>query len=197
MDLSLTKNELRALYKAKRMALSQDEVNFLSQKLRENFILQFNPIENQKINVFLSIKKFNEVNTQIFIDYFFENKIRVFVPKIKGEKIISVEIFPDSEFEINSWGIKEPVSNIASNVELDYVLTPLLYCDEFGNRVGYGKGFYDQFFTENYKVDNITVVKEQQPTIVELPSPSGLPNLIATVNQIIQTMKAHGLIAPL
>lgn len=50
---------------------------------------------------------------------------------------------------------------------------------------------------ENYKVDNITVVKEQQPTIVELPSPSGLPNLIATVNQIIQTMKAHGLIAPL
>ena len=140
MNLSLTKNELRTLYKAKRMALSQDEVNFLSQKMLENFILQFNPIENQKVNVFLSIKKFNEVNTQIFIDYFFE------------KKIISVEIFPDSEFKINSWGIKEPISNIASNVELDYVLTPLLYCDSFGNRVGYGKGFYDQFFSENSKI---------------------------------------------
>ncbi len=154
MDLSLTKNELRALYKAKRMALSQDEVNFLSQKLLENFILQFNPIENQKVNVFLSIEKFNEVNTQIFIDYFFENKIRVFVPKIKGEKIISVEIFPDYKFEINSWGIKEPISNIASNVELDYVLTPLLYCDNFGNRVGYGKGFYDSFFSDDYRINN-------------------------------------------
>jgi len=32
-------------------------------------------------------------------------------------------------------------------------LTPLLYCDNFGNRVGYGKGFYDQFFSENYKID--------------------------------------------
>jgi len=153
MDLSLTKKELRTLYKAKRMALSRDEVNFLSQKLLENFILQFNPIENQKVNIFLAIEKFNEVNTQIFIDYFFENKIRVFVPKIKGEKIISVEIFRDSEFEINSWGIKEPISNIASNVELDYVLTPLLYCDASGNRVGYGKGFYDQFFSEYANIE--------------------------------------------
>ena len=152
MNLSLTKNELRAFYKAKRMALSQDEVNFLSQKLLENFILQFNVIENQKVNVFFSFDKFNEVNTQFFIDYFFENKMRVFVPKIQAEKIISVEIFPDSEFEINSWGIKEPVSNIASNVELDYVLTPLLYCDNFGNRVGYGKGFYDSFFAENFSI---------------------------------------------
>lgn len=153
MDLSRTKNELRTLYKAKRMALSQDEVNFLSQKLLENFILQFNHIENQKVNVFFAIEKFNEVNTQIFIDYFFENKIRVFVPKIQGEKIISVEIFRDSEFEINSWGIKEPISNIASNVVLDFVLTPLLYCDKFGNRVGYGKGFYDQFFSEYSKIE--------------------------------------------
>lgn len=154
MNLSLTKNELRTLYKAKRMALSQDEVNFLSQKLLENFILQFNPIENQSINVFLSIEKFNEVNTQIFIDYFFENRIRVFVPKIQGVKIISVEIFPDSEFEINNWGIKEPISNIASNVKLEYVLTPLLYCDSSGNRVGYGKGFYDSFFLSDLKIHN-------------------------------------------
>ncbi|WP_379965972.1 5-formyltetrahydrofolate cyclo-ligase [Epilithonimonas sp. UC225_85] len=153
MNLGLSKNDLRALYKAKRMALSQDEVNFLSQKLLENFILQFNPVENQKVNVFLAIEKFNEVNTQIFIDYFFENEIRVFVPKIKSEKIISVEVFPDSEFEINSWGIKEPVSNIASNVQLDYVLTPLLYCDLYGNRVGYGKGFYDRFFSGYFNID--------------------------------------------
>lgn len=152
MNLSCSKKELRTIYKAKRMALSQDEVNFLSQKLLKNFILQFNTIENQKVNVFLSMEKFNEVNTKIFIDYFFENRIRVFVPKIVGEKIISVEIFPDSEFEINSWGIKEPISNIASNVELDYVLTPLLYCDKFGNRVGYGKGFYDEFFSKNLNI---------------------------------------------
>ena len=154
MNLSLTKKELRSIYKEKRMALSQDEVNFLSKKIFEKFVLQFNIIENQKVNVFLPIKKFNEINTQIFIDYFFDKKVRVFVPKIQGEKMISVEIFPNSEFEINNWGIKEPISNIDANVELDYVLTPLLYCDQFGNRVGYGKGFYDSFFYGNSKIRN-------------------------------------------
>lgn len=154
MNLSLTKKELRTIYKEKRMALSQDEVNFLSQKILDQFILQFNIIENQKVNVFLPIEKFNEINTQIFIDYFFDKNVRVFVPKIQGENMISVEIFPNSELVINSWGIKEPISNIDANVELDYVLTPLLYCDQFGNRVGYGKGFYDSFFYGNSKIHN-------------------------------------------
>ncbi|WP_312422054.1 5-formyltetrahydrofolate cyclo-ligase [Epilithonimonas sp.] len=154
MSLSLTKKELRSIYKGKRMALSQDEVNFLSKKIFEQFILQFNVIENQKVNVFLPIEKFNEINTQIFIDYFFDKKVRVFVPKIQGEKMISVEIFPNSEFEINNWGIKEPISNIDANIELDYVLTPLLYCDQFGNRIGYGKGFYDYFFSRDLKIHN-------------------------------------------
>ncbi|WP_312206163.1 5-formyltetrahydrofolate cyclo-ligase [Epilithonimonas hominis] len=152
MNLSLTKKELRTIYKEKRMALSQDEVNFLSQKILDQFILQFNIIENQKVNIFLPIEKFNEINTQIFIDYFFDKKVRVFVPKIQGENMISVEIFPNSEFEINKWGIKEPISNIDANAELDYVLTPLLYCDKFGNRVGYGKGFYDSFFSSDFKI---------------------------------------------
>jgi 5-formyltetrahydrofolate cyclo-ligase len=41
----------------------------------------------------------------------------------------------------------EPVSNQSSGEKnFDYVITPLLYCDRTGNRVGYGKGFYDGFF---------------------------------------------------
>lgn len=149
MNLSLAKTELRTIYKAKRMALSQDEVDFLSQKIFKQFILQFNSIENQVISVFLPIKKSNEVNTKIFIDYFFENNNRVFVPKIQDGKMISIEIFPDTEFKINSWGIPEPTSDKSEIVEYDYVLTPLLYCDRFGNRIGYGKGFYDQFFAHH------------------------------------------------
>lgn len=149
MNSGLSKTELRTIYKAERMALSQDEVNFLSKKIFEQFILQFNIIENQKVNVFLPIEKFNEINTQIFIDYFFDKNVRVFVPKIQGENMISVEIFPNSEFKINSWGIPEPTSDKSEIVEYDYVLTPLLYCDRFGNRIGYGKGFYDQFFAHH------------------------------------------------
>ncbi|MFP3591618.1 5-formyltetrahydrofolate cyclo-ligase [Chryseobacterium sp. SIMBA_038] len=131
----------------KRKALSTDEAFLLSEKVFENFIEYFKPVSDQKVHVFIPIEKFKEIDTQIFINYFLSRNIRIFVPKIVDTKLISVEIFKDAHFEINKWDISEPVSNVDSKVlDFNYVITPLLYCDKKGNRVGYGKGFYDSFF---------------------------------------------------
>lgn len=155
----MTKSEIRKLYLEKRKTLSSDEVLSLSENIFENFIHYFKPIENQKVHVFLPIEKFNEFNTFLFINYFFRNKIRVFVPKMIGENLIAIEIFPDSKFIQNSWEILEPESNEDSGEnEFDFVITPLLYSDNQGNRVGYGKGFYDKFFSElNSKTKKIGI----------------------------------------
>jgi 5-formyltetrahydrofolate cyclo-ligase len=49
----------------------------------------------------------------------------------------------------SSFGIKEPVgAKEISASELDLVLVPLLAADIAGNRVGYGKGFYDRFLSD-------------------------------------------------
>ena len=140
------KKDLRKKYMDLRKTLSKDEVLSLSQKIFENFVLQFNVIENQKVHIFFPIEKLNEINTKIFINYFFKKNIQVFVPKMVGNKIISIQIIPDTVFLQNSWGILEPESNENESDYFDYVITPLLYCDATGNRIGYGKGFYDQFF---------------------------------------------------
>ena len=143
----MKKSEIRKIYLEKRKNLSQGEVFLLSERIFENFINFFKPVSNQKVHIFIPIEKFKEINTQIFIDYFLSRNIKVFVPKIVDTKLISVEIFSDTQFETNNWGISEPVSNEDSEVlDFDFVITPLLYCDFKGNRVGYGKGFYDQFF---------------------------------------------------
>lgn len=143
----MLKAELRKKYMQKRKALSIDEAFLLSEKIFKNFIEYFKPSQNQKIHIFIPIEKFREVNTQIFVSYFLSRKIRVFVPKIVDTRLISVEIFTDSKFELNNWGISEPVSDEDSGIlDFDFVITPLLYCDRQGNRIGYGKGFYDGFF---------------------------------------------------
>ena len=142
----MLKKDLRKKYMDLRKTLSKDEVLSLSQKIFENFVLQFNVVENQKVHIFFPIEKLNEINTKIFINYFFERNIQVFVPKMVGNKIISIQIKPDTVFLQNSWGILEPESNENESDAFDYVITPLLYCDASGNRIGYGKGFYDQFF---------------------------------------------------
>lgn len=150
----MKKSDLRKIYLEKRKNLSKDEISLFSKRIFQNFINYFKPVSDRKIHIFIPIEKFKEINTQIFIDYFLSRNIKVFVPKIIDTKLISVEIFSDTQFETNNWGISEPVSNEDSEVlDFDFVITPLLYCDFKGNRVGYGKGFYDQFF-ENISKDS-------------------------------------------
>ncbi|MDQ1159652.1 5-formyltetrahydrofolate cyclo-ligase [Chryseobacterium sp. SORGH_AS 447] len=143
----MLKAELRKEYMQKRKALSDDEAFLLSEKIFENFIVYFKPLPGQKVHVFIPIQKFKEIDTQLFIKYFLSRNIRVFVPKVVSTELISVEISADTKYETNNWGISEPVSNEDSGIsDFDFVITPLLYCDGKGNRVGYGKGFYDGFF---------------------------------------------------
>ena len=62
-----------------------------------------------------------------------------------------------TKLKLNRWKIPEPVSGIKIDPQqLDLVFVPLLGCDTFGNRVGYGKGFYDKFLA-NCKKDVIKV----------------------------------------
>ena len=56
--------------------------------------------------------------------------------------ILSEEVI----LEENEYGIPEPINGIQINSEIiDVVFVPLLAYDSKGNRVGYGKGFYDRF----------------------------------------------------
>ncbi len=146
-DSIMIKAELRKKYMQKRKALSVDEAFLLSERILEAFSDYFKPVAGQKVHIFIPIRKFNEIDTKIFIHAFLEKNIRVFVPKVIAEDLISVEINEDTIFETSNWGIEEPVSNEDSGEHyFDYVITPLLYGDNKGNRVGYGKGFYDAFF---------------------------------------------------
>ncbi|ACU08483.1 5-formyltetrahydrofolate cyclo-ligase [Flavobacteriaceae bacterium 3519-10] len=147
LNLNMNKSEIRKLYLAKRKGLPIEELMRMSEEIFKNFIAEFKPVTNQKVHCFLSITDKHEVNTVPFLNYFFTNSIRVFVPKIVDGKMISLEINSDTRLVKNSWGIAEPESSKDSGESsFDFVLVPLLYADRSGNRVGYGKGFYDTFF---------------------------------------------------
>lgn len=144
----MQKAELRKIYLQKRKTLSNDEVFLLSDKIFEKFIHYFKPKKGDKVHIFLPIKKFNEIETRPFIDYCFKHEIRVFVPKVVDEDLISIEIDIHTEYVKSQWGIEEPLTNQdAGEIDFDFIITPLLYCDVRGNRVGYGKGFYDRLFS--------------------------------------------------
>lgn len=68
------------------------------------------------------------------------------VPRIKGNELEAVIYNENTILLPNRWGVEEPVEGEIIHPELiDVILVPLLAFDENGNRVGYGKGYYDRF----------------------------------------------------
>lgn len=143
----MKKKELRNLYKQKRKELPSAKRETLSDAIFVRFFENFKVLPGQKIHVFLPIARLMEVNTLNFIKDCQKIGATVYVPKIKEDHLISISLTNDTVLKKNTWGILEPAGFEGAEVaDFDYVITPLLYCDSFGNRVGYGKGFYDKFF---------------------------------------------------
>ena len=52
----------------------------------------------------------------------------------------------NTKIKKNNYNIPEPINGIEIKSEqLEVVFLPLLAYDKVGNRIGYGKGFYDRF----------------------------------------------------
>ncbi len=107
-----------------------------------DLVLSFYPIEDNY-----------EVNTFLFTDYLhFKNPaLNICYPKtdIENHTMQAVICHADSIFEANAYNIPEPLdTEVADPADLDLVIVPLLGFDELGNRVGYGKGFYDRYLKD-------------------------------------------------
>jgi 5-formyltetrahydrofolate cyclo-ligase len=145
----MTKAELRSIYIQKRRSLTIEQQN----KMDDLLLIQFQRI---RLPFITSVHSYLNSKTQLEIDttnilcylHFANPELVVAVPKIykSTEHLQHIVITEDSLFEINKFGIDEPVEgSIIDPLEIDLVLTPLLAFDAKGFRVGYGKGFYDRF----------------------------------------------------
>lgn len=146
----MLKADLRKTYKKKRNELSLEEVFSLDAQLFEQ-LTQYDWSGINYLHCYLSIEKFKEYHTLPFIEWIWANHPEITIVVSKSD-FLSNELrhftfYRDTPLELNAYGIPEPViSEEIEEFKMDAVLTPLLVVDKKGNRVGYGKGFYDRFF---------------------------------------------------
>ena len=146
----MKKSELRKIYHQKRAELSPSEKKKLEENIFQQIIdFEVNHIKN--VHLFLSLKKFNEIDTQPIIDYFRNQNKQIIISKCNFEdNSLSHFIFDENtELVKNKFGVLEPVN--AKQIlekEIDLIFVPLLISDEKNYRVGYGKGFYDKFLAK-------------------------------------------------
>ena len=67
----------------------------------------------------------------------------------QAKRIINKNETQNTKIKKNEYNIPEPISGLSvPNEMIDVVFVPLLAYDKQGNRIGYGKGFYDKFLSE-------------------------------------------------
>lgn len=143
----MNKNKVRNNFLRLRLALSDFEYKAFNENLCAVFFSSIDLSAVSIIHIFLPIASKKEPDTWQIIDRLQKdfNHIRISIPKMTGENTLA-NFFFESRRQIknNSWGIPEPqFGEITLPEEIDLVMVPLLAFDQKGNRVGYGKGYYD------------------------------------------------------
>ncbi len=145
----MKKDAIRILYKQKRRKLASTE----KEKLEDLMLIQFQKLpifENFSIMSFAPIEVQNEFDPYLCEEYcFFRNENTTFSYPIVNPYIDNIDSFivgEETEFELNNYGIAEPIGGIKINPkDIQVIFLPLLAFDESGYRVGYGMGYYDKF----------------------------------------------------
>ena len=141
----MLKAEARKFYRSKRKEFSQEEVDLQSSQIFD-WIKKFDFSTAKQFHIFLPIERNKEINTYPIIDWLFDQGKSIVLPLVVGDDMINCKVEKGFETELNSMQIPEPINFIEiDSTEIDVVFVPMFVADQFGNRVGYGGGYYDKF----------------------------------------------------
>lgn len=158
------KSQLRKRISSILASLGEQEKRQQSEQVFKQIIAHPKYKQASRVSIYLSTN--NEIDTQPILRRALEvDKKRCYVPLVlkrsiqgadrieSATRMVMYELRSMAEYEqlpLNHYGIKEPrgiedhASRLASS--LDLVLTPGVAFDRAGNRLGHGKGYYDEFF---------------------------------------------------
>ncbi|MBL7887115.1 MAG: 5-formyltetrahydrofolate cyclo-ligase [Flavobacterium sp.] len=146
----MLKKELRKKYKELRQQLTEDILVEKSLAIA-NRMLQLDVWDKMYYHLFLTIEEQKEVDTEFVLQILARKDKEIVVSKSDFEtfEMTHFLLTDNTKFRTNSYNIPEPVNGLEVPVDkIEVVFVPLLAFDLKGNRVGYGKGFYDKFLSK-------------------------------------------------
>lgn len=143
----MNKEALRQRGLKNRESLSSDEVCLKSEQIFEK-IYSHHPDINQSEQVLAYYSFRNEVETRPFIENQITSSGSILLPRVEGNELRIHRIFDFSSGSINKWGIWEPTIGteipFSEYKNIQIVIVPGVVFDAKGNRIGFGKGYYDR-----------------------------------------------------
>ena len=115
-------------------------------------------IYNKSKKIFTYVSFGSEVDTKGFIEYALSDNKEIYVPKTDkvNKEMIAIKINSLSNMNVDNWGILEPkdVDKNKIGKEFDLIIMPGVAFDRYGNRIGYGGGYYDKYISQIEDLSN-------------------------------------------
>ena len=142
----MDKKELRATIRARKRAMTEEEIVSRSEALTRLFLAS-DAYKNAK-TIYGYLPYNQEVRTVPMLEQALRDGKRVAVPKCYGDEMRFILMEDLTKVEKGYANIPEPIADgpIADD-ETALVLMPGLAFDPQGHRCGYGGGFYDKFLS--------------------------------------------------
>ena len=153
IDLVEEKQLVRDKMRSVRAGMNPEQVKKSSIQVMENLSKVKEFSDAGSVMFYLPLK--NEVDISELVLKTIGSGKKVFVPVIRKDLILPAEISSLDGLKKGSFGVSEPGDPCFADPEvLDVVVVPGIAFDGEGNRIGYGRGFYDRFLkkTEAFKI---------------------------------------------
>lgn len=186
----MNKKELRLKYKKLRQVLSQNDIDEMSIAIA-NQVLKMDIWSKTYFHVFLPIETQNEINTEFILHLLQGKDKEIIISKSNFESLEMTHylLTDNTKIKKNEYYIPEPIDGLEVPVtKIDVIFVPLLAFDTNGNRVGYGKGFYDKFLS-NCNPETIKIglsFFESEKLIIDIFKKDVKLNYCVTPKQIYQ-----------
>ena len=141
--LHTQKKRLRSHFRARRDGLDDDVVEKASrgvcQHLKETSWLD----DVERLAGYMALGK--EIDVRGFLNECMERNVEIVLPRVVGPGQMEFCLVQSwDELEPGAFGIDEPTTAAIESESIDAFLVPGLAFDRRGQRLGFGKGFYDR-----------------------------------------------------
>ena len=168
------KEKIRRRILKLRDALSSEEREEKSKQIKKKLFALFE--FRAAKTIFFYAAKGNEVEAEGMIEELLSSGKKVGLPIVKGKEIFFSQIFNYGKLLPSTFGILEPDEEHPISLDgVDLIIVPGIVFDSRGNRIGFGRGFYDRFLKkipDAFKIGlafEIQIVEAIPETLTDIP----------------------------
>lgn len=187
MNQRALKQSLRKDMRARRAGIAATERRAKDRRIIKN--LCHVPVFREAKSVFCYVSYLSEADTGPIIEDCIRQNRLLAVPRImSGERMIAVRLNDLAELRPDNMGIPAPLSARAEAGPFDIAITPGLAFSPAGERLGYGRGYYDHWFARHQVHTRIALAYEIQ-LVERLPTEARdkRVDMIVTEDRVINT----------